>query len=107
MAYFSNGSSGMVFDEQCGRCRYGDQPCPIYLVQVEFNYEACNNEVASKILGALVKNDGTCAMFKLDPQWFDKDRIPPSEADAAYYSMTQETPEPIRELILKSCGRVA
>jgi hypothetical protein len=64
MAYFSNGSEGMVFDDQCARCRYGKEPCPIALVQMEYNYKAVNNEVATKILDTLVHNDGTCAMFK-------------------------------------------
>lgn len=107
MAYFPNGSSGMVFDEQCGRCRYGDGPCPIYWVQVNYNYDACNNEVATKILNDLVKDDGTCAMFKLDEQWFDKERVPPNPAEAAYYALTPETPKSIRELVLEVAGRTA
>lgn len=64
MAYFSNGSEGMVFDDQCARCKYGDKPCPIALVQMTYNYDACNNEVARKILDTLVKNDGTCTMHE-------------------------------------------
>ena len=70
MAYFPNGTSGEVFVEQCGRCRYGGEACPVYIVQYEFNYKAVNNKVASDILARLVKNDGTCMMFKLDPEWF-------------------------------------
>jgi hypothetical protein len=64
MAYFSNGSEGMVFDDQCAKCKYGDKPCPIALVQMEYNYAAVNNEVATKILGNLVKDDGTCVMWE-------------------------------------------
>jgi len=64
MAYFSNGSEGAVFDEQCSMCKYGDRPCPIFWVQIEYNYDACNNETARKILNDLVKDDGTCEMFK-------------------------------------------
>ena len=64
MAYFSNGSEGMVFDEQCSRCKYGQEPCPIALVQMEHNYDACNNPTARKILDTLVKDDGTCEMFE-------------------------------------------
>ena len=64
MAYFSNGSEGAVFDEQCSMCKYGDRPCPIFWVQMEYNYDACNNETARKILNDLVKDDGTCEMFK-------------------------------------------
>jgi hypothetical protein len=64
MAYFSNGTEGEVFDEQCAQCRYGEKPCPIELVQMLYNYDACNNEVATKILNRLVKQDGTCTMFE-------------------------------------------
>ena len=64
MAYFSNGSEGSRFEAQCQKCKFGDKPCPIAWVQMEYNYEAANNEVASKILDELVKNDGTCTMYK-------------------------------------------
>lgn len=64
MAYFSNGSEGMVFDEECANCKYGQEPCPIALVQYTYNYDACNNEVARSILDDLVKDDGTCVMKK-------------------------------------------
>jgi hypothetical protein len=107
MAYFPNGSSSEVFVEQCLRCRYGDGPCPVYWVQYNYNYDACNNEVASKILGDLVKNDGTCAMFELDKPWFEKEHVPPTAADAAYYALTPETPQSIRELVLQAVGRIA
>ena len=65
MAYFSNGTEGMVFDEQCLVCKYGEDACPIAYVQQMFNYDACNNEVATKILDYLVKPDGTCMMFQV------------------------------------------
>lgn len=106
MAYFPNGSAGSCFEEQCARCRYGDGPCPILWVQITYNYDACNNEVASKILGDLVKNDGTCAMFEHDKAWFDKERIQPNQAEAAYLALTPETPKPIRELVLEAAGRI-
>jgi len=63
MAYFANGSEGMAFD--CEGCKYQLEPCPIAYVQIEFNYDACNNEVATKILDCLVKNDGTCMMKQM------------------------------------------
>jgi len=69
MAYFSNGSEGMCFEDQCMRCKYGQEPCPIALAQITYNYDACNNETARKILDTLVSNDGTCSMFKT----FEKD----------------------------------
>lgn len=64
MAYFPNGSAGEVFDNQCLKCKYGEKGCPIWLVQVNYNYDACNNEVATKILNDLIKDDGTCEMYK-------------------------------------------
>jgi len=64
MAYFPNGTAGMVFDHQCSICRYGQDACPIALVQMLYNYDACNNKVATNILNDLVSNDGTCAMYK-------------------------------------------
>lgn len=65
MAYFSNGNEAATFDNQCGRCKHGQNPCPIAFVQQEYNYDAVNNEVATKILGELVKDDGTCTMFEM------------------------------------------
>jgi len=64
MAYFSNGSEGMCFAEQCEQCIFGEEPCPIACVQMNYNYEACGNSVATNILNDLVKNDGTCEMFR-------------------------------------------
>jgi len=71
MAYFSNGSEGMCFDEQCSKCKYGQMPCPIALVQHEYNYDACNNETARKILDTLVKDNGDCAMFEMAKSDFE------------------------------------
>ena len=58
MAYFSNGSAGMVFDEECMSCKYGEVECPIAMTQTLYNYDACNNKVATKILNELVKDNG-------------------------------------------------
>lgn len=88
MAYFPNGSAGEVFDAQCGKCRYGDEGCPIWLVQNEFNYEACNVPVARKILDALVKDDGTCAMFALDPNTFT---APPEQIEICDYVVPRKS----------------
>ena len=65
MAYFSNSSEGEVFDDQCARCKYGELPCPIALVQVMYNYDACGNKVATDILNDLVTPDGVCVMRKI------------------------------------------
>ena len=57
MAYFSNGSEGMLLDDECAGCLFAFDPCPIAFAQSFYNYEACNNEVASKILNCLVKQE--------------------------------------------------
>ena len=57
MAYFSNGSEGMIFDDECAHCPLGREPCPIAWVQMEFNYEACNKPLPTKILNCLVKQE--------------------------------------------------
>jgi hypothetical protein len=63
MAYFSNSTEGSCFDEQCDKCKYGQESCPIFAVQSLYNYDACNNKVAREILDSLVKDDGTCIMY--------------------------------------------
>ena len=63
MAYFSNSTEGEVFDLQCSKCKYGEEPCPIAFVQNIYNYDACNNKTAREILDALVMDDGTCVMY--------------------------------------------
>ena len=65
MAYFSNSIEGLVFDRQCNKCKYGEKPCPIALVQSRYNYNAVGNKVATNILDKLVKNDGTCTFFNM------------------------------------------
>ena len=65
MAYFSNGSEGMCFRVECASCKYGEDPCPIAMVQNFYNYDACNNKTARAILDMLVKDDGTCEMKKM------------------------------------------
>ena len=65
MAYFSNGSEGACFQEQCDKCKFGDAPCPIAFAQMTWNYDACNVPVAREILDYLVYNDGQCAMLRV------------------------------------------
>jgi len=64
MAYFANSSEAMCFEDQCSKCKYGQEVCPIYMVQFHYNYDACNNEIATKILNDLISDDGTCTMFE-------------------------------------------
>ena len=74
MAYFANGSEGMAFEEQCERCKLGDEPCPITWVQTEYNYDAVNNKTARAILDDLVKDDGTCIMLSRFPYLLKKEQ---------------------------------
>jgi hypothetical protein len=64
MAYFSNGCCGEVFDEECCKCKFGQGPCPIALVQGSYNYSAVGNKIATEILDGLVKNNGQCSMLR-------------------------------------------
>ena len=79
MAYFSNGTEGMVFDDQCARCKFGKHPCPIAFVQIDANYDQHKDVsgTASKILGHLVKDDGTCTVYEMAKQDFaiDPDQL--------------------------------
>ena len=82
MAYFSNSTEGSVFEHQCSLCKYGEKQCPIFVVQFIYNYDACNNEVARKILDTLVENNGTCAMWK---EFKNDFRIDPDAKDISLY----------------------
>lgn len=72
MAYFSNGTEGMVFDDQCARCKFGRHPCPIAFVQIDANYDQHKDisGTARKILDHLVKDDGTCTVYEMAKQDF-------------------------------------
>lgn len=77
MAYFSNGSEGEIFDAQCGKCKYGEHPCPVAAMQLLYNYDQIGNELAIKIMDNFVKDDGTCTVFEMAKQDFliDKDQL--------------------------------
>lgn len=85
MAYFSNGTEGMAFDFQCSKCKYGQEPCPIAFVQTHYNYDACNNDVATQILEKLVDDGGNCAMYKE----FKKDLSIEAQKECALNSMVE------------------
>jgi len=67
MAYYSNGSEGGGFDAQCGRCKFGQSPCPIAAIQINYNYDQLRDETgtARKIMNELVAQDGTCSVFEM------------------------------------------
>lgn len=70
MAYFPNGSSGWVLDEQCADCLPED-PCPIAYVQIEYNYSQCEPGQGKmrELLRHLVTDDGVCQMKKYVKQY--------------------------------------
>jgi hypothetical protein len=66
MAYFSNGSEGMILDEQCCDCIIPNEaPCPILLVQEWFNYDQNDNPNLEKCLNMLINEKGECQMKKV------------------------------------------
>ena len=68
MAYFSNGTEGEAFDNECSECILGAEACPISIVHLLYNYEACNNKVASGILNNLVtQTDGKYIGCQMKP----------------------------------------
>jgi len=71
MAYFSNATEGDVFVEQCTKCKYGQLPCPVALIQMEFNYDAVDNKIATAIMDILVKQDGACSVWKMAQKEFE------------------------------------
>jgi hypothetical protein len=70
MAYFANGTEGMIFDKQCAECPLWDKACPIYLVQLEYNYSQCNekNGDLRAAMNLLVDKKGICQMKPLIEQ---------------------------------------
>lgn len=78
MAYFSNGTDGMAFDNQCGRCKYGQSPCPVAAMQMLYNYDQVGNDLARKIMDNFVKDDGTCTVFEMAKSDFE---IDPNQLD--------------------------
>jgi len=70
MAYFSNGTEGMYFDEQCHNCIHGmndEVMCPIVYVQTTYNYDQLNkgNEQLRDAMTYLVDERGDCQMKKV------------------------------------------
>ena len=75
MAYFSNGTEGMVFDEQCLDCLHIDPDigCPIALVQLNFNYDQVGNKKLEEAMDCLIDKDGKCQMKPLIDKYLPKD----------------------------------
>ena len=68
MAYFSNGSEGMVFDDECDGC-LAFNGCPIALVHAVYNYDQVGNKDLRDAMNLLVaEKDGEylgCQMKKI------------------------------------------
>jgi hypothetical protein len=68
MAYFSNGTEGMILDDQCAECIHADEDgcCPVFFVQMEFNYSQLNggNEDLKKAMEMLIDKKGNCNVKK-------------------------------------------
>ena len=62
MAYFPNGTSGMVLDEQCAECVLGMVACPIFAVQMLHNYDQNDNEKLRDAMNLLINEAGVCQM---------------------------------------------
>ena len=65
MAYFSNGGEADILANQCCKCVLGKQMllCPILKAQLDYNYDAVNNKVATEILDLFVDKETGCQMF--------------------------------------------
>ena len=70
MAYFSNGTEGMGYEEKyCSKCVHGaeDKFCPVWKVHFVFNYDQCNENKIKQILDTLIPRkeieNEQCSMF--------------------------------------------
>ena len=74
MAYFPNGTAGMILDSQCGECIHEDPDagCPIAMVQMEYNYEQIGNDNLEKCMNALVSEEGVCLMKLAIEKYYTK-----------------------------------
>ncbi len=66
----------MVFDEECCDCCFGEDPCPIALIQATYNYDQCRNPKVKEILDILVNQKGECAMKRMNVEFFKVDARP-------------------------------
>ena len=64
MAYFSNSSEGGWFDEGCEDCLHEDPGygCPISFIQMNYNYDQCDNDKVKEILDYLVSQKNGCIL---------------------------------------------
>ena len=73
MGYFSNSDEGHVYEQQwCNNCIHQDDPCAVWFLQIDRNYQDCN--VKDSPLHALIPRlngkpewNGQCKMFREIP----------------------------------------
>lgn len=76
VGYFSNGTDGMIFEEQwCSRCVHSDHrpgkeigdrdnpPCPVWMAHLVFAYDLCNKteDPGKQILEMLIEHKDDCS----------------------------------------------
>jgi hypothetical protein len=65
MAYFANGTEGLILDNQCAECPLGQKACPIMAVQLMHNYDQCGNPNLQEAMSKLVNEQGLCQLKPL------------------------------------------
>lgn len=67
MAYFPNGTSAEILDNQCACCVLGEAACPVAGVQLFYNYDQLRDgqENLRLALRMLVNDEGRCQVFAL------------------------------------------
>lgn len=70
MAYFSNGTEGMIFEERyCGHCYHDreDAQCPVLTLHYLYNYDQFKDERLKTVLDTLIPQEPCtipeCPMF--------------------------------------------
>jgi len=85
MAYFANGTEGMVLDEQCEECHIPyDAPCPLLAVQMMYNYDQNKegNEDLEAAMDMLISNKKGCMMKAILDKCWPKPPLTDEEIDA-------------------------
>lgn len=65
MAYFSNGSEGQAFYDECTSCPIEMNECPIHGLQMLMNYDQIGSGLLRSALNELVNDKGECHMKPL------------------------------------------
>ena len=89
MAYFPNGTAGLILEQQCMDCIHEDEQslCPIANAHYQLNYEQCKdgNEKLRQCMAMLVGDDGMCEMKPLIEKFYKKKPLETIHNDAVKY----------------------